>query len=312
MLFWIFAAVFAAASMAALAGWLLFRYACGRSELPEGWEKDAVEKRNDPVLSAATEAGLRWLERRETEEAEVQSGDGLLLSGVFLPHIAPRATMILFHDWRSSWEFDFLCLLPFLYGEGIQLLLVDERAQGDSEGSYMTLGVREREDVSAWVSYAARRLGPTHPIFLGGLSMGASAVLMSASEKFEGNVRGIIADSGYTSPYDIVSLMWRNRTPFPAGFSMWVLDRFTRFFAGFGLKDCSTTEVLARANYPVLLIHGEQDASVPAYMSKRACEACRSGKTLLLIEGAGHGMSYLTDRDRVEDAVRTFVERHLA
>ena len=40
----------------------------------------------------------------------------------------------------------------------------------------------------------AERLGRAHPLFLGGLSMVASTVLMASDLDFEANVRGIIAD----------------------------------------------------------------------------------------------------------------------
>lgn len=294
-----------------LFGRLLLRYTCARRELPADWEETALKQYNAPALTEAYRAGQAWLARRETEDVEVQSDDGFLLSGVLVPHIAPRATAILFHGWRSTWELDFLPVAPFLYAQGLQLLFVDERAQGDSEGRYITHGVRERNDVSAWVDFISGRFGATHPIFLYGQSMGASAVLMAASFALGGNVRGVIADSCFTSPHEIISCVWRSKTPFPAGFAVWLLDKYARLFADFGLKECSTPDALRKARYPALLIHGTADRLIPSYMSGRAYEACRSEKTLVLIEGAAHGMSLLTDRPRVEGAISAFVDKNL-
>lgn len=175
----------------------------------------------------------------------------------------------------------------------------------------MTLGVRERTDVPVWVEYVSNRFGRRHPIFLQGASMGASTVTMASAYRFSGNVRGLIADCGFTSPYEAVSAVWREKTPLPAHFTVWLLDLFTRLFADFSLKGCDAADALARTEYPALFLHGTEDKFVPSYMTRRAYEACRSEKTLLLVEGAGHCMSYLADRSRVETAYRDFIEKHM-
>ena len=296
-------------SAVTLLGFFLLRSTCARPEKSDGWEDRRVAESGDTAWQEAWRAGRDWLARRETEEVEVQSDDGFMLHGLLIPHIAPRATVILFHGWRSSWEMDFLCMLPFLYGLRLQCLLVDQRAQGDSEGRFMTLGVRERADVPVWVDYVSNRFGAEHPVFLQGASMGESTVTMASAYHFSGNVRGLVADCGFTSPYEIVSSVWRERTPLPARFSVWLFDLFARWFADFSLKECDAADALARTEYPVLFIHGAADKFVPSYMTRQAYAACGSEKTLLLVEGAGHCMSYLVDRPRVEAAYRDFIEK---
>ena len=292
-------------------GFGMLYYVCGRSDRPEGWEEKRVAESGNAAWQELAAAGRAWLAGRESEEITVQSDDGFVLHGLLIPHIAPRATVILFHGWRSSWEMDFMCILPFLHSLRLQTLLVDERAQGDSEGRWITYGVRERTDVPVWVDYAVRRFGEAHPIFLQGLSMGAATVLMASSYHFGGNVRGIVADCGFTSPYEIISKVWRDRTPFPAHFAMWWLDKFTRQFADFGLREYSSVEAVAGTEYPILFLHGTADSFVPSYMTRQAFEACKSEKELLLVDGATHGMSYIVDRPRVENAYRAFIEKHL-
>lgn len=309
-MFWWFLPVFLLSAVAAF-GFLMLRRICARPEKSEGWEDRRVAESGDAAWQAAWQAGRDWLARCETEEVEVQSDDGFMLHGLLVPHIAPRATVILFHGWRSSWEMDFLCALPFLHGLRLQCLFVDQRAQGDSEGRFMTLGVRERTDVPVWVDYAASRFGAKHPIFLQGASMGASTVTMASAYHFSGNVRGLIADCGFTSPHEVVSSVWRDKTPFPAHFAVWLLDLFARWFADFSLRECDAADALARTEYPVLFLHGAADKFVPSYMTRRAYEACGSEKTLLLVEGAGHCMSYLVGRSRVEAAYRDFIEKCL-
>lgn len=292
-------------------GWCFFQYTCGRRDLPEGWERRKVEESGIALWRTLYDEGLRWLDGQETEEVSVQSDDGFLLSGVLIPHIDPRATILLFHGWHSSWELNFTCILPFLHDLRMQLVLVDQRAQGDSEGRYITYGVRERYDAAAWAAWAAERFGPDHPLFLYGLSMGATTVLMASALDLPRSVRGVIADCGFTSPREIIAHVWRSRTPFPAGFVLWLLDRYTRVFADFSLDGASTIEAVAKTKLPILFLHGTADRFVPSYMTTRAHDACRSEKYLILVEGADHGQSYLMDKKRVEDAVAWFLNEYI-
>ncbi len=307
---WLWAALLALGALVALYGFALLRYFCARRELGEGWEERFAEKHGGAAQCDALRAGRAWLSERESEEIEIQSEDGFLLHALLIPHVTPRATVICFHGWNSSWELDFLPILPFLYAQRMQLLLVDERAQGDSEGRWMTLGVREREDVPLWAEYAAGRFGRQHPIFLYGMSMGASAVLAASAQRMEADVRGVVADCAFDSPCETAARLWRERTPLPANLSMWLLDCFARLFADFSLRGHDTVRELARAAYPVLFIHGAADTLVPAYVSRRAYEACGSEKRLVVIDGAEHCMSCLTDREQYEAALLAFLQEH--
>ena len=82
---------------------------------------------------------------------------------------------------------------------------------------------------------------------------------------------------------------------------------FTRLFGGFGLREVSATEAVAHTKLPVLFIHGTGDQFVPCSMSQAAYDACTGEKRLILVEGAGHGQSYLVDRPRVQAAIREFL-----
>ncbi len=80
--------------------------------------------------------------------------------------------------------------MPVYHDLGFNLLLVDQRAQNGSAGRYITFGVRESRDVRPWVELHNREFGP-EPVFLGGVSMGATTVLMAAGGPLPENVRGL-------------------------------------------------------------------------------------------------------------------------
>lgn len=254
-------------------------------------------------------ASTDWVNSREHEELRVMSYDGKWLHATYLPQQNAKGTILLFHGYRSCWQIDFGLVLPYYYDTlGYSLLLIDQRAHGSSLGKYLTFGVRERMDVISWVTYMGQKLGPDAPLILGGLSMGATTVLMASCFDFPANVRAIIADCGFTSPYEIAkSVLRRNYPKAPLKLLLPLCSLFTRIFAGFGLHDASTLDAVKQSLYPILFIHGTDDTFVPCEMTKETYDACASPKELVLVDGAEHGKSYLVEKSRVEDALQRFL-----
>lgn len=292
-------------------GLCLLYFAFWRRKTPDLSTPETLSRSRWGCYSDFILPGCRWMEQQDVEPLHVVSYDGKLLYGRFVPCENARGTLILFHGYRSSWVIDLASSLPFYHSLGLNLLVCDQRSHGQSQGHFITFGVKERYDVMSWVTYLSMMLGEEHPIFLGGLSMGATTVLMASDMDFQANVRGIVADCGFTSPGDIIRYLLKTRYHLPVKATAAFLNVFTRIFAGFGLGQWSTVEAVRNTALPILFIHGLDDRFVPPFMSEQAYEACSGPKTLLEFPGATHGVSYLKDPPRYKAAVRDFVEEHL-
>lgn len=286
-------------------------YACSRNDKVQRDLEAALSRSSFRAHKTAILAARDWLDAQRPTEVTAQSADGLRLVGEYIPCENARATLLLFHGWRSAPVVDFGCAAPFYQSLGLNLLLVHQRAQGKSEGKHMTFGIREREDVHRWVAWHNERFGSELPLILGGLSMGAATVLMACGEAFPENVKGVIADCGFTSPYEIIKKVMHD-AHVPAALFLPVLGALTRCFAGFGLKEYSTLDAMRRTTLPIFFAHGEKDTFVPCEATKAAYAACASAdKTLLLVPEAGHGQSYLEETERYQQGICAFVDRVL-
>ena len=147
-------------------------------------------------------------------------------------------------------------------------------------------------------------------MFLDGISMGATTVLMALGRGVPPSVKGCIADCGFTSPWDEIGHCAHRWFHLPEKPMLCLLYPFTKVIAGFGLKEYSTEEALKNNRVPILLIHGLGDNFVPSWMTQRAYDANAGEKTLILVEGADHGMSYLTDEVRCRGALEAFLAKH--
>lgn len=304
---WIFAGLF---FFILLSGLYVFVKACiRRKELPWMVEEE-LKKTSFGKYYNCIVASDAWLKEHQAQDVYVQSKDGLRLHGYWIPAENPRGTVLLVHGYRSTMLVDFGLAFAFYHALGMNILVPEHRCHGKSEGKYITFGVKESEDITQWISYHNDHFG-MQQIFLSGMSMGASTVLYLADQSLPANVKCIIADCGFTSPWEILGEVFRSVTHFPAAASLWATDLFARVFAGFSLKEKDTRKTLAKAKLPVLMIHGSADDFVPCRMTLEGFDACTADKELLIVQGAGHGVSFLVDKQSYTTKVIAFLEKHL-
>ncbi len=240
----------------------------------------------------------------------IRSRDGLKLVGHWLPTEGATRTLLMMHGWRSSWLNDFCGIVPFLQDCGCNMLLVEQRGQGESEGAHIGFGVLEQHDCLDWVDALRRQICPTLPIYLVGVSMGATTVLMASGHPLPEQVRGIVADCAFTSPAAIIASCLKAGFPKARQDILPLLNLAVRRRAGYRLDAYSTQTALRDNTKPVLFIHGEADTFVPVTMTLENYRACRAPKELLLVEGAGHGLSYVFDHEAYQTALKTFFSRY--
>lgn len=259
----------------------------------------------DPFLDQIEE-GKAFLRTREHTRVYTTSYDGLKLAASYYS-CGSASTLIAFHGYRSAAARDFSCAVKMYLDMGVNVLLVDQRSHGESEGRLVTFGAKERYDVLSWVNFILERHGADTRIFLDGLSMGSSTVMMAAALPLPANVKGIIADCGYTTPAAIIGRVAEKNFHIKGMLAAAALEPLCRLIGGFSLYEASAPKALAASDLPILIIHGKADDFVPPEMSVENYEAAKGPKHLYLVDEAGHGCSYLFDRTGIEQALREFL-----
>lgn len=237
---------------------------------------------------------------------ELTARDGTPLVGHWYENPNARRVVVAMHGWRSSWDQDFGLIAPFLHDNECSVLYAEQRGQSGSGGDVMTFGLLERCDCADWVDWVQAHTLPELPVYLAGISMGATTVLLAAGLELPDCVRGIVADCGFTSPHAIWQhVAERNlhlRYDLCAG---WV-RRLCRRRLRDDLLEVSTLDAMGNCRVPVLFVHGSDDTFVPVEMTYENYKACAAPKQLLIVPGAGHGLSYLTEPTRYRQALLQF------
>lgn len=293
-----------------VSGGYTFIVACvRRKELP--WlDEEAMMKTSYAKYYENIVIGDKFLKENPSQSVEIESFDGLKLRGIWVPAENAKGTILLAHGYRSSKMVDFSLAFAMYHTIGMNILLPDQRSHGRSEGRYITFGVKESRDMQSWIAYHNQTFGKM-PLILSGLSMGASTMLYLADVNLPDNVKGIIADCGFTSPREIIKTVFYRVIHLPAAPTLFVADLFTRLFAGFSLTEKDTRKTLQNSKLPVLMVHGVEDGFVPCEMTKQGYDACKGEKELLLVENADHGVSFLVDKPRYTKIVLAFLEKNL-
>ena len=274
---------------------------------PRKKKSDRPETPAQRQLRLTRESGLAWKEAQTFETVSIQSRDGLRLIGYYLPCPQAKRTVLMVHGWRGSWE-DMCEYGPFLREQRCNLLFVEQRGHGSSEGEYLGFGVLERYDCMRWIDWLLER-EQNLPLYLFGCSQGGATVLMTAGFDLPEQVRGIIDDCGFVSPEEQVVLKLKEWWHLPRQPFLLVGDLACRRRAKYSLMEYSTLKAMETNRIPVLFVHGKEDRFVPVSDTLRNYEACKAEKDLLLVEGARHIQSYAIGGDAYRAKLSDFFQR---
>lgn len=248
-----------------------------------------------------------WMAEQPHEDVWITSEDGLKLHGTYFPGEEGTKAVICFHGYTSKGLSDYGSLSWYYLKHGFRMLLIDERAHGESEGTYIGFGTMDRLDGMKWVQWMIGKIGDGTQILLHGNSMGGATVCMMGGMDLPPQVKGIVSDCAFTSAKEVFTHVLHSMYHIPAFPMIQIADRLNRKKAGYGLDDCNAAREVRKAKVPFLFIHGEKDTFVPCRMCEEIYKNCASQKTKLIVKDAGHGESYYKDTEGYERALDVFI-----
>ena len=249
-----------------------------------------------------------YLKDRSPESIELLSRDGLRLKGVYYHAVQPKGvTVIMMHGYNHTGigQFGYDCM--FYLKNGCDVLLPDQRACGKSEGKYITFGVRESNDCADWCYRINEEYKP-ESIILHGISLGGATVMMALSEQLPDNVKGVVEDCGFTSPYEQLKHNVE-QMKIPPVLVMPVTSLYCKLKAGYGFKDKSSLDGIKANKRPLLVIHGDKDDFVPTEMGRRVYDTADCDKELIITKDTEHADSFKNHREQCEEACMRLIRK---
>ena len=236
----------------------------------------------------------------------IESADGLELEGIhYTPENSNDKWVVVIHGYGHNHKHMYP-FAGFYLANGYNVLMVDQRAAGDSEGNWLTMGTAESQDIALWTQEIARRNSDAK-ITLFGVSMGAATAMLAAARSDTTNVTSLVEDCGYSNVVDIINLfntVLLHQDQEVVDLMMPVSESLT----GYNLKDAAPINSISSVKIPTLFITGGDDSVVGGYMLSDLYDASGAEvKEKFIVPGAGHGVAGLTDPVGYSNTVFRFV-----
>ncbi|WP_064093984.1 alpha/beta hydrolase [Rossellomorea aquimaris] len=277
-------------------------------QLYGGTEDEAQAVSANPEEQEKLKELMEWTENQSFETVEIQSDDDLTLQAVFLKNKNSNGkAVILAHGYKGNNE-QMPGITKYYYELGFDILKPDARGHGKSEGSYVGYGWPDRKDYQRWTELLINEKR-ADSIFLHGFSMGAATVLMTSGEELPPEVKGIIADSGYTSVHEELAHQLNYLYKLPAFPIMEVTSVVTKLRAGYTFTEASAIQQVKNNGLPLFIIHGDQDKLVPTEMASRIYDAATSEKEIWIVPGAGHTEGYTIAEREYKERLKNFIDK---
>lgn len=246
-----------------------------------------------------------WWKLQKSESISISSEKEVLQGVLIRNEKSTNKLAIVIHGYFSN-HLDIMPQAKIFAENGFNVFCPDLRAHGKSAGKTIGMGYLDYFDMQLWIKKLIEIFGNEVQIVVSGWSMGAATSLMLSDFNCK-NIKGIIADSAYTSAYEEFACVLKQRH-FPTEPIMWLANLGAKIFGKYSLKDANPLKSVEKSDIPILFIHGTSDTFVPTFMSKKLYNAKKNGyKKLELFDEAEHILSYATDESRYKTIFVDFI-----
>ena len=275
-------------------------------ETPEKWGR-VCSAPDNPEQLAMWNAGCAWAEENRTHMRPVHIQNGQLrLAGEYYDFGAERCVIIL-PGRCESLCYSYYFAPPYVKA-GCNVLVIDTRAHGQSDGMYNTLGRLESEDLLLWMDFAQQTLG-NRQICLHAVCVGSNTALLAAiSSRHPEALFAIICEGCYVSFRETFRrhMLYIHKPTFPVlDLCMWMI----RHYAGTNVRRIAPIRLVRRLQLPILYLFGKQDAfSVPS-MSRRLFQATKTPhKQIVWFAKGTHSYLRLANTAQYDQSVLAFLQ----
>ena len=220
------------------------------------------------------------------EDVQFEASDGVKLHGWFVPGEGD-VTWIWFHGNAGNISHRLENLVLLHNRLGVNIFLFDYRGYGRSEGNISEEGTYR--DATGALDYLLSHpdVNPDRIVYFG-RSLGAAVAVWLATRR---QPFGLILESPFTSVSDMA------KVAFP----------FTPVHLLVRTKYDSLSR-MGELSSPVLILHGDEDDTVPISQARKLYDAATGPKDFYLIQGAGHNDTYIIGQEPYFRALADFLD----
>lgn len=234
----------------------------------------------------------------EYRELRLRAADGVALNAWYFPARGkPQATVLYLHGNAENISTHF-ANIAWMPAEGFNVLALDYRGYGASEGTPSLAGVQLDVDAAMGALLEQPDVDRRRIVLFGQSLGGALAIHYAAHGAYRVQLRALVADSAFSDYRGIV------REKLAGFFLTWPLQWLPSLTVDNDYSPAASIGLLSPL--PLVLIHGGKDGIVPVHHARRLFELAREPKELWLEPEAGHIQALRSDalRRRLAEFLR--------
>lgn len=249
--------------------------------------------------------GLEWARKNEEFKRDVHIvNEGLNLYGEYYD-LGYDKTVLILSGRTDSLTYGYYFAIPYSKN-GCNVLVIDARAHGMSDGKFNTLGFDENRDVIAWIRFLESEFC-VKKVIVHALCIGAAGGIYAlTSENRPNTVKAFIAEGMFPNFAESMKnhLIEKKR---PVRFLMDLIDRQIKRNTGYSMK-YGPIDVIEKLDVPLLMLHGRKDIySTPEYAQKLFKLAGSEKKRLSWFDDGTHSMLRVTDPEAYDAEIEKFL-----
>ena len=268
----------------------------------DAWNRDCTW--DHPLLQKMYNDGVEWADehRRYCKEVHIVN-EGLNLYGEYFDFGYKRAVIVV-PGRTEALRYSYYFAKPYIEN-GYNVLAIDQRSHGESDGVYNTLGFEEYKDVIAWGKLLHEVYG-VEAILLHGNCIGCSCCLqVLTSPMCPDYFSGMVAEGMYPNFYESFRnhMIEMKRPVHPC---IDLVDMWMRFYTGHSMKK-GPADIIQNCDKPILMLHSLEDAYSLPSAAQELYEKCGSKKQLVWFSKGAHSQIRVNNTEQYDQAIGEFL-----
>lgn len=262
----------------------------------------------DVEYNTMFEEGRIWNEAFKNRKKDVSIvSDGLKLVGEYFDFGNDKCVIIIPGRTEAS-NYSYFFAKPYEEA-GYNVLAIDNRCHGRSEGRLSSLGFKEYRDIIAWSQYLHTEEG-INAVMCHGICIGSCVALFACvSPDSPEYLKGMVAEGMFPT---FGESLWYHLVPYQRYGPMKLFFRITCFYikhiAGADIVHDGPIKRMSRMDKDILFLHSRQDKYSLPCRAQELYDMCPSKrKQLVWFDVGAHSRIRINNHEKYDAAIRDFL-----
>ncbi len=240
------------------------------------------------------------------QDVHIQNA-GLNLYGEYYD-LGNKKAVIVLSGRTESLRYGYFFAKPYVES-GYNVLVIDARAHGESDGTFNTVGFEESKDALAWAQYLHEQHGVASVVFHG-ICIGAAGGLYGiTSSDCPDYIHGLVAEGMFsTFGASVKQHVIEMKKNFP--FLTLFINMWMKIYTGHSMYHGPIHEI-SKMSKPLLMLHSREDFYSLPHLAQKLYDTCRSpSKKLVWFPNGRHSMLRITHTEMYDNAIKEFLQEN--